>query len=217
MVSRGAATDETESTVFTFKKGAPPRGAVSPSPERLGANHSATTGDASWISGPIRKAAAILASTGMIVLVGLGAATPSQASSSLYRVTPDEVLNCTFNAKACAHANDAKKWAESVTEWKFPIVQESNHNTRSDAFRHCTWSAALTHRVGTEMAWQILSTHETSSTRQPKNELRMDMANNYTGTMVGRESRSKGGNDQWGWILNECENLARSGQLEVLR
>lgn len=163
----------------------------------------------------IKKGAAILASTGVMVMMGLGVAAPSHAGDSLFRVTPEEVLNCTFNAQACNHARDAKKWAESITAWKF--AGEVNHETRADAFRHCTWSAALTHRVGVQTAWQILSTHETSAKDQEEKELRMDMANNYTGTGVGQEARSKGGNDQWGWIMNKCEKLARSGQLEVNR
>ncbi|MFF2842446.1 DUF6973 domain-containing protein [Paenarthrobacter sp. NPDC057981] len=171
----------------------------------------------SRFSGRVRKAAAVLAAAGLMAVVSLGTAVPSQASGSSSGLNSEEVLNCSFNAKACVYANDAKKWAESITEWKFPIAQESNHNTRSDAFRHCSWSAALSNRVGFDTAWQILSTHETSAKRQPEAELRMDMANNYTGARIGLEARSKGGNDQWGWIMNKCEKLARAGQLEVLR
>lgn len=175
------------------------------------------TEGAARISGPVRKTAAIMFTAGLMAMVGLGTAAPSQASGNSSGLRSDEVLNCYFNAKACVYANDAKDWAESVTEWRFPLTQESNHNTRSDAFRHCSWSAALTNRVGSDTAWQILSTHETSSKRQPEAELRMDMANNYTGTKIGLEARSKGGSDQWGWIMNKCERLARSGQLEVLQ
>ena len=115
-------------------------------------------GLAARISGHVRKAAAILTTAGLITLVSLGTAVPSQASGSSSGLNSDEVLNCYFNAKACVYANDAKNWAESITEWKFPLAQESNHNTRADAFRHCSWSAALSNRVGFDTAWQILST-----------------------------------------------------------
>lgn len=163
----------------------------------------------------IRKFSALLSSVGVVLLVFAGTAAPANAGGAAKDLTFDEKLNCAFNTSACLHAEDAKRWAKSVTKWKFP--NESDLNTRADAFRHCIWSAALTNRVGVETAWQILSTHETSAVAQPEEQLQMDMLNNYTGTRIGMDSRREGGKDQWGWIMKKCEKLARSGQLEVLQ
>lgn len=201
--------------MFIFRNGTPPQ---TPGPSKgLAITHSRSSargGSTRWVSRPARKLAAALAAGVVVTLASLGAAAPSQASGTSSRLNFDEVVNCYFNAKACAYAKDAQQWAESITRWKFP--NEIALNTRADAFRHCTWSAALTQRVGFETAWQILSTHETSASSQPANQLRMDMANNYTGTQIGMKARREGGSDQWGWIMNKCEKLARSGQLETI-
>lgn len=169
----------------------------------------------------LRKAVTALSAAGLVLGMGLATAAPSQAQDLFWDeevggVTIYEAVHCVVNAKVCGHAIDAQKWAVSITDWKFPSGGP-HHNNTADAFRHCSWAGAMTHRVGRDKAMEVLANHEAIDNKQPTAELEMDMANNLTGMEVGIKARSKGGTDQWGWILGQCEKLARTNQLEVLK
>ena len=85
----------------------------------------------------------------------------------------------------------------------------NGHNDKSDAFRHCFWSAILARDIGFQDAMRFTTAHESS----PKNRLeerRMDLHNNRVGLDIGRAS---GTNES---LSDRCMAALRAGKLIVL-
>ena len=123
-----------------------------------------------------------------------------------------EGLDCAVNnLSSCFHAEDAEKWARSVTAWRFP--DSKGLNDMADAFRHCSWIGALTTRVGANDASRVGFMHEDAAPNNPPDELRMDRMNNYIGTQIGKKAVESGTSDQWGYVMQQCEAQARNHQL----
>lgn len=88
--------------------------------------------------------------------------------------------------------------AYKISECKNKAVAETRkrfghngRNDRSDAFRHCFWSALLAREIGYQQALEFTTLHES----QPGNELKekiMDLHNNSVGADIGRN----GGSDE---------------------
>lgn len=135
-------------------------------------------------------------------------ATASQAQADPF----EEALDCAvLNGFACFHAQDAKNWSISVTDWKFK--SERKLNTMADAFRHCTWIGALATRIGQQDAYRVGFAHEEYDSSRVEAESKMDDWNNFIGAGIGAAAVRSGTSDQWGYVLNECESRARSYQL----
>lgn len=82
------------------------------------------------------------------------------------------------------HANtirNSKNIAFQETQSRF---KHNGHNDKSDAFRHCFWSATLARDLGVENARTFTTAHE-SDPNNPSNEKMMDLHNNSVGLKVG--------------------------------
>ncbi len=85
----------------------------------------------------------------------------------------------------------------------------NGHSDKSDAFRHCFWSAILARDIGYQDAMRFTTAHESS----PKNrieEKRMDLHNNRVGLGIGFK---KGTNAV---ISERCMSALHAGKLQVL-
>lgn len=60
----------------------------------------------------------------------------------------------------------------------------NGHNDKSDAFRHCFWSATLSRDIGYFWAKAFTTAHETAP-GQPAEEKEMDLHNNSVGLDIG--------------------------------
>lgn len=76
----------------------------------------------------------------------------------------------------------AKEAAFAETTRRFG---RNGHNDKSDAFRHCFWSALLARDIGYANALQLTTAHESSFTNDPA-EKQMDLFNNSVGLGIGR-------------------------------
>jgi hypothetical protein len=88
----------------------------------------------------------------------------------------------------------------------------NGHNDRSDAFRHCFWSATLTREIG--IIWTKLFTdaHETKE-GQPAAEKEMDLHNNGVGMNIGFFSPFW---DSDSVVSDKCFNALNEGKLKVI-
>lgn len=102
---------------------------------------------------------------------------------------------------------EAKSTAFSETQRRFGI---NGHNDRSDAFRHCFWSALLSRELGFMNALEFTTAHE-SSPSNPPNEKEMDLHNNRVGLHIGRQGGSNAS------IALKCMEVLPSGHLKVIR
>ncbi|MBK7708626.1 MAG: hypothetical protein IPJ30_23425 [Acidobacteria bacterium] len=86
------------------------------------------------------------------------------------------------------------------------------HNDRSDAFRHCFWSAILSRDIGYYWAKSFTTAHE-SNPGQPPEEKEMDLHNNSVGLNIGfyYSSRLEHGADR-----DKCFKALQNGELKVL-
>lgn len=130
-----------------------------------------------------------------------------------------ELVNCLSVPRACAAAADAWPWSQGTAKALFP--GEGEDGTRADAFRHCAWSGAIAQRVGVTDAEQVTTAHETNTADRDNlpayASMAMDLANNATGHALGARANAEGGSDTWGWIIDQCYNLASTNQLVVIR
>lgn len=97
-----------------------------------------------------------------------------------------------------------KAFAETARRLGF-----NGHNDKSDAFRHCFWSALLARDIGYANTLQFTTAHESSPTN-PANEKAMDLHNNGIGLSLGKVGIS----DQL--LSNLCMGTLNAGQLKVL-
>lgn len=85
----------------------------------------------------------------------------------------------------------------------------NGRNDKSDAFRHCFWSALLARDLGLKNAETFTTAHE-SYPNNPDNEKRMDIINNSVGLMIGKH----GGNNQH--LSTQCLSALMNGRLVVI-
>ncbi|WP_454296798.1 SH3 domain-containing protein [Salana multivorans] len=123
-----------------------------------------------------------------------------------------DLFDCTIvHGWRCTHALDARNWAFDVTDWKYP--DHSAHNDEADAFRHCTWTGAMATRLDQSGAYYVGYVHEINDSAQPDAEEEMDLWNNFIGAGLGAKAKELDVDDQWGYVLEHCETLARNGEL----
>ena len=77
---------------------------------------------------------------------------------------------------------ESKEIAFEETKKRFGM---NGKNDRSDAFRHCFWSAILSRDLGYDAALKFTNAHE-SDPRNPADEKAMDLHNNAVGLSIGR-------------------------------
>lgn len=122
------------------------------------------------------------------------------------RLTPQEQAYLRSNPHHAMILKEAREVAYAETIRRF---RRNGRNDKSDAFRHCFWSAMLARDIGFQDALRFTSAHESSPTNRLE-EKRMDLHNNRVGLDIGR---SKGTNE----ILSaRCMTALRAGKLKIL-
>jgi len=102
---------------------------------------------------------------------------------------------------------ESKEIAFSETRKRFGM---NGRNDKSDAFRHCFWSAILARDLGYQNALQFTNAHE-SDPRNPPKEKVMDLHNNSVGLSIGRTG---GNNNQ---LSGRCMSALLTGKLKVIK
>lgn len=95
------------------------------------------------------------------------------------QLTPEEQAYIRSHPFHAVPIKDAKEAAYAETRTRFG---HNGHNDKSDAFRHCYWSALLARDLGYSNAKRFTTAHE-SSPSNPANEKAMDLHNNAIGLM----------------------------------
>ncbi len=85
----------------------------------------------------------------------------------------------------------------------------NGRNDKSDAFRHCYWSALLARDIGHSGAFHFTTAHE-SSTLNSRDERNMDLHNNKVGLAIG----ASGGSDEH--LSHLCMAALSGGRLKIL-
>lgn len=121
----------------------------------------------------------------------------------------------------------ASMGANPLTAIKIPLVKMSKdtafnettsrfgyngHNDRSDAFRHCFWSAVLARDIGYYWAKAFTDAHE-SNPGQPPEEKEMDLHNNSVGLNIGFHYFIPDSNSS---LSDKCFKALQNGELKVL-
>ena len=99
-----------------------------------------------------------------------------------------------------------KAFAETLSRFG-----HQGHNDKSDAFRHCYWSALIARDVGVLAAISFTTAHEDFPANPPK-EKAMDLHNNMQGIVIG--IRNKGSNDTE--LADACYSALAAGKLKVM-
>ena len=89
------------------------------------------------------------------------------------------------------------------------LFRRNGHNDKSDAFRHCFWSAILAGDIGFDKAKEFTTAHDSS----PKNgldEKRMDLHNNRAGLGIGLAKETNAS------LSTRCKTALRTGKLRIL-
>lgn len=137
------------------------------------------------------------------------------AQSDPYRIYIQglEMLSCIalVNVVSCGIANQAATTASMEAQNRFPGAT-SLHNGTGDAFRHCSWNALMTMRIGADAAERIATNHETVA-QGPADETSMDLYNNAQGRFLGFAFASSGDEAS---ALNQCALWANIGLLSTL-
>lgn len=118
----------------------------------------------------------------------------------------------TRNGLKCLKIDDTKKWAEAVTEWKYPGGNGTD-GTRANAFKHCIWMGATATRFGEQEAERIGEAHEAYNTFQRNSLRKMDEANNALGANIGAIAVYNRPDDQWGFVIETCKRYADANEL----
>jgi RHS repeat-associated protein len=106
---------------------------------------------------------------------------------------------------------DDKAFAEAAVDDAIANGMGGEHNGDADAFRHCVWSCAMSHSIGTSQAQSVGGMHEIlgNLTRgQPMDEARMDLANNEMGRQCGEMTPSRED------CVSACMNALMGGLLQ---
>lgn len=101
----------------------------------------------------------------------------------------------------------ARDVAFSTTKSRFG---RNGHNDKSDAFRHCFWSAMLARDIGYKNALKFTTAHE-DFPENPANEKDMDLHNNKVGIRLGLSMAS---NDK---LAHYCHTSLLVGRLKVIK
>lgn len=103
-----------------------------------------------------------------------------------------EMLSCIalVDVVSCGIANQAATTASTEAQNRFPGAT-SLRNGKGDAFRHCSWNALMTMRIGADAAERIATNHETVA-QGPADETSMDLYNNAQGRFLGSVFASSG-------------------------
>jgi len=129
--------------------------------------------------------------------------------------TYDQYNNLTEKEKSYIKANphhittikESKGAAYSETKKIFGV---NGRNDKSDAFRHCFWSALLSKDLGYTNALKFTTAHE-SSPHNPTNEKAMDLHNNKVGLSIGQNKKSLN-------ILSlQCQAALKNNKLKVIK
>lgn len=97
------------------------------------------------------------------------------------RLTPQEQAYIQSHPHHALTIKEAKETAFAETKARFG---RNGHNDKSDAFRHCFWSALLARELGYAKALTFTTAHESSPTNVPA-EMAMDLHNNRVGLHIG--------------------------------
>ena len=97
------------------------------------------------------------------------------------RLTEDEKSYVKSNPHHLPAIIKSKDLAYSETKNRFGF---NSRNDKSDAFRHCYWSAFLSRDIGYENALAFTTAHESSLKNVPSEKV-MDLHNNLVGLRVG--------------------------------
>lgn len=101
---------------------------------------------------------------------------------------------------------DDKNKAFAETRKRFGF---NGHNDKSDAFRHCFWSALLARDIGYARALEFTTAHESAPTN-PADEKAMDLHNNAVGLSLGKAGMSDSS------LSAQCQLALTAGRLVVL-
>lgn len=138
-------------------------------------------------------------------LRGIHMALPSVVQQFL-QLTSDEKIYIFMYPEHATAIKASKETAYAETRRRFG---RNGHNDRSDAFRHCFWSALLSREIGYAAALRFTTAHESSPSNDPSEKV-MDLHNNSVGLKIGRAK----GSDQA--LSHRCMAALNSGQLKVL-
>jgi hypothetical protein len=142
---------------------------------------------------------------------------PQASANSRVEPKPDELVYCALSW-SCLQAKDASDWALSTAEWRYPDSFASDG--KGDAYRHCIYSGALAQRIGYTNAYTLVMVHEDMVAASNDSNLMarntMDVTNDMIGLGIGVRARNEGWDDQWGWIMSQCEQKVESGELAGL-
>jgi hypothetical protein len=130
----------------------------------------------------------------------------SSAIQQFLQLTRDEKIYILMYPEHAAAIKASKETAYAETRRRFG---RNGHNDRSDAFRHCFWSALLARDIGYAAALRFTTAHESSPTNDSA-EKAMDMHNNSIGLRIGRAK----GSDLA--LSHRCMAALNSRQLKVL-
>ncbi len=108
------------------------------------------------------------------------------------------------------HILAIKKSKEKAFAETIQYFGVNGRNDKSDAFRHCFWSAILARELGYHNALQFTNAHE-SDPRNLSDEKAMDLHNNSTGLSIGRT----GGNNNF--LSGRCMAALLNGKLKVIK
>jgi hypothetical protein len=106
------------------------------------------------------------------------------------------------------HASILKESKQTAYKETIKMFGHNGRNDKSDAFRHCFWSALLSRDIGYHNALMFTNAHE-SDPRNPKNEKAMDIYNNSIGLQIGRN----GGSDLL--LRTQCFAALQQGRLKT--
>jgi len=127
----------------------------------------------------------------------------------------DQYQNLTLKEKVYikrypSHILIIKETKEKAFKQTKKLFGFNGHNDKSDAFRHCYWSALLSKEIGYANALVFTTAHE-SSPLNPKNEKSMDLHNNLFGLKIGLHKKSDS------MMSMQCIMALKKGQLKVIR
>jgi Domain of unknown function (DUF6973) len=100
---------------------------------------------------------------------------------------------------------DTKKAFQETTR----MFGFNGHNDKTDAFRHCFWSALLARDIGYAKALDFTTAHESSPTN-PADEKAMDLHNNSVGLLIGKAGMSDV------TVSTQCMAALNGGRLKIL-
>lgn len=122
-------------------------------------------------------------------------------------LTPKEQAYIRSHPHHALSIKQSREEAYAETKKRFG---HNGRNDKSDAFRHCFWSAILARELGYQNALKFTTAHE-SDPRNPPREKAMDLHNNSVGLSIGRA----GGSSHQ--ISARCMAALHNGQLKVIK